>query len=99
MAARLREGYSVTGGADGQHSDSGETEAPAGSEEEADDIGALGEEAVDKEIAASCKTRSSGPHSYSNAAIDKVHYVAPGPNRRRESGKGTTKDEESLKTR
>ena len=88
-AARLRQAYSVAGG---KHSDAGEQESIP----EESDEGHSEKTGEARQPAATVRKGCSGPNSYSNAAIDKVHYIVPGPNRKRQGGKGTTKDEGML---
>ena len=90
-AARLRQAYSVAGE---QHSDAGEQESI--SEESTEGKGHSEKTGEDGQPAATVRKGCSGPKSYSNVAIDKVHYIVPGPNRKRKGGKGTTKDEGML---
>jgi hypothetical protein len=94
-AAQLRKAYSL---ANEQHSDAGGQESI--SEESAEGTGhseKTGEGCREaRQPAATVRKGCSGPNSYSNVAIDKVHYIVPGPNRKRKGGKGTTKDEGML---
>jgi hypothetical protein len=94
-AAQLRKAYSL---ANEQHSDAGGQESI--SEESAEGTGhseKTGEGYREaRQPAATVRKGCSGPNSYSNVAIDKVHYIVPGPNRKRKGGKGTTKDEGML---